>query len=277
MHAPWQSFREELRSLHRSKRNLVRFQRLRRRFTEIPTTPEEVVEFLSARDGDREARARMLRVLIRVVHDRGPDADLAMAMLFLGRWRDLDLIHGRWRRAFNGDPEELVSMIRTAFTSTVLSMDLERSRNPEASLSLSTERTLKEWWAKERRRREATSDGTDETERLPDPDSVERGTASGLPAAMTAWSRLEALDRIARRAVGGDVEIVYAVDLVGHDLGEVATQMGISREAAKKRYQRAKARIARALLEADLGPCPHLTSGPATPGCEGDERPGGCR
>lgn len=275
MDAPWPSFRSELRFCIRRKSNLHRFLGLRQRLPKFLETPEDVVEFLATRNGDREARARVLRVLMLVVRAGQPDADLAMAMLALGRWRDLDLIHERWRRAFVGDPDEVVSMIRTAFAWTVHMMDLERSFNPEASLSLSTERSLKNWWAKERRRREITTDATGETGRLPDPDSVEHGTPSGFPAATSVLSRMEALDGIARQAAGEDVEIVYAVDLLGYDLGEVAARLSISREASKKRYQRAKTRVARALREAGLEPCPHHPRSPATPGYEGDKRPGG--
>lgn len=275
MRAPWQSFRETLRSALRSRRNLVRFQRVRHLLPEPLASPEDVVGFLASREGDRVARDRLLRALISMARGGGAEADLGLAMVTLGRWRDLDLIHRRWQRAFPGDPDEVVSMIRAAFTTTILRMDLDRSRNPEASLSLSTERALKEWWSGERRRRQTMASSWDETTGLPDPESAGRGTAAGFPSATSLRSRLEALDRVAREAAGPDVDVVYAVDLLGHDLPEVAASLGIGREAAKKRYQRAKARMAQALRRAGLDPCPRRPVAPATTGCEGDESPGG--
>lgn len=248
MHAPWQSFREELRASLRSKRHVLPFRRLRASLPSELTTPDHVIRFLDTRDGDEQARARVLRLLVDRVQAREADAETAFAMLALGRWRDLDAIYERWRRGFRRDPTEVVSRIREGFTRAVLAMDTTRSSNPEASLRLSTQRPLVEWWARVKRERDA-----ERPEWVPGPEAEVQATPdlspAGLPRSMSSAARMAFLQGIARQAAGEDAEIVFAVDLCEEEMRDVAARLGITVEAAKKRYQRAKARIAKAFRE----------------------------
>ena len=274
MHAPWQSFREGLRASLRSQRNLLQFERLRASLPGDLDTPDAVVRFLATRDGDD--RGPVLRLLAARVQARQADADLAFAILALGRWRDLDMIYGRWRHVFRGDPEEIVSRIRAGFTTAVLGMRLGRSSNLVAGLSISTERPLRKWWKAIKRERNAEypewvpkSDGDVE----PTPDT----SPAGLPQSMSPAARLAILHQIARQAAGDDADIVFAVDVCDEDLHDVATRLDIGYDAARKRYQRAKTRIAKAFQEIGIGPCPRSAATHATTGCKGDGRPGGSR
>jgi RNA polymerase sigma-70 factor (ECF subfamily) len=241
----WLLFREELRKCLRYQHNLKQFERLKDSLPSKLICPEEVVAFLTVRDGKKAERDSVLRLLITRVQAGKADAEIAFAMLTLGRWRDLDLIYNRWRRAFRGDPTEVVSMIHVGFTTAVMRMNLTHSQNIEASLSLSTERPLHEWWADIKKERNHC-----------DTPTSEQTSAFGFPNGMSSQGRFEILHHIARTAAGDEVEIVYAVDLVGKDLHEIAAELGISYDASKKRYQRAKERIKKAFCKADINICP---------------------
>lgn len=275
MHAPWQSFREGLRVTLRSRHNLIQFNRLQALLPGDLDTPDRVIAFLAGREGDGRDRADVLRLLIDRVQAAGPDAGTAFALLALGRWRDLDVTYEFWRQAFRGDPEEIVARIRVAFANAVLAMDTARSSNPEASLRLSTKRPLRAWWKRLKRER-----GAERPEWIPGPDdeqSVQDASPAGLPRAMSPAARMAFLQEIARQAAGDDAEIVFAVDLCDEDLHDVAVRLGAGYESVRKRYQRAKTRIANAFREKGIGPCPGSAATHASTGCKGGGRPGGSR
>ncbi len=276
MHAPWQSFREGLRVTLRSRHNLIQFDRLRARLPGDLDTPDRVIAFLAGREGDGRDRADVLRLLIDRVQAGGPDAGMAFALLALGRWRDLDVTYEHWRQAFRGDPEEIVARIRVGFANAVLAMDTARSSNPEASLRLSTKRPLRAWWKRLKRERD-----TERPEWVPgtegDVPPTQDASPAGLPWAMSPAARMAFLQEIARQAAGDDAEIVFAVDLCDEDLHDVAARLGAGYESVRKRYQRAKTRIAKAFREKGIGPCPRSTATRASTGCKGGGRPGGSR
>ncbi len=276
MHAPWQSFREGLRVSLRSQRNLLQFDRLRASLPGDLDTPDAVVRFLATRDGDAEARAHVLRLLVGRVQAGKADRDLAFAMLALGRWRDLDAIYEGWRRVFRGDPEEVVSRIRAGFTEAVLRTHLDRATNPEASLRLSTKRPFRMWWKGVKKERDAERpDWVSGPEG--DAQPARDASPAGLPQSMSPAARLAFLHELARQAAGDDAEIVFAVDVCDEDLSDVAARLQASYAAVRQRYYRAKSRIAKVFQEKGIGPCPRSAATHATTGCKGDGRPGGSR
>ena len=255
MRSPWQSWRQQLRAVFLSGRHLTHFDRLRTALPDNLTCPDKVVQFLAARDDDRDGRGRVLAVLVARVQAGRADADMAIAILAQGRWRDLNLIYERWRGTFSSDLDELVSRIRVAFTQAILATDLARSHNLAASLSLSTERPLREWWGRAKKERRAVATGGADPDHHEEDDSGE-SSVFGFPIGMSLNARREVLLRLARQAAGGDADIVFAVDYCDEDLRDVAARLGITYAAAKKRVQRARPLIAKRYREEGLGPCP---------------------
>lgn len=270
----WSEFRDDLRFILHTKRNIKRFNNLQRSLPGSFLGPEGVVAFLSSGDNAAEDRDAVLRALVSRVQNGGSDSNLAFAILALGRWQDLDQIFRRRFKRFPHDVDELVSLVRVGLTTAVLRADLLKTKNVAVNLSLSTERLVSESFSKAWKANQMVVHPEYGVDFIKDR-GESRESAFGFPTAMSPDKRFAILQGLAHEAAGKNADLVVAVDVVGETLVDVAEELGISYEAAKKRRQYAIEKIEESLRAAGLAPRPRNATTPATTRCKGDVRPGG--
>jgi RNA polymerase sigma-70 factor (ECF subfamily) len=220
-----------------------------------------LLAYLHDARGDRDEKDGIYAILIEAARARGPDVDVALALVWLGLWPGLDAIYRRRLRDYK-KPAELVSEIGARFTGLLRDADLGRIHRVAATLVLNVERdvfaALKRKWADEARRadlpREDEDDGGDDEETgdrraaRTSPHLRTRGvSALGQPPRLDPDEDVEALRDLLIGIVGRDADIVLGATLYALSQREVAERLGLSHEVTRKRYQRAIDRIRRHL------------------------------
>jgi DNA-directed RNA polymerase specialized sigma24 family protein len=216
--------------------------------------PKKLIAHLTSRSGDLDEKDRVLGALVTLVQRR-EHHELAAALLWLGLWPGLDAVYRRRLRHFLDQPDELVAELAEAFTALVERLDLDAVHRVAATLVRSTERDVMD--RRKRRWAEAHRDLEGEpNEPLRDLEgdifgaswfdkaSLQRWAASGgeFPrlsfdedvAVLRAW--LEPI-------VGADAELLLAVLVLDETQREAGHRLGLSHEAARKRFQRALTRL----------------------------------
>lgn len=247
MRARWEALHA---SLHRSLRTLQADQAFAAAKHQHPalapwSDPGALVAFLTGSRDELDAKDHLLRALVRMAQGK-ESAQLGCAMLWLGLWPGLDAVYRR-RRPCGRDADELVSELGEAFLSLVDRLDLSSVRRVAATLVRSTERDLmdrrKRAWAYNAlvaRGDIALQEGrpvrerTDLTRFLAN--KVFEG-ATGQPS--PALDELRAIQGWLERVVGEDAELVLSVLLLDETQREAGLRLGISHDAARKRFQRA--------------------------------------
>ena len=203
-----------------------------------------LLDFLHSRDGDPGEKNAILEALVNEAQGGGAGAQHAVTLLWLGLWPGLDGLYRRLWRHFRQAPDELVSAISEQFTMAVHRADLSRIRRLAATLLLNVERDircgLRRAWAE----RNLQVD-------LPEPDDLDalmhgracRSSHLGLPPGASTDDETGLIRNYLARLVGVDADLVVAVVILGEGQCEAANRLGISHDAARKRYQRALQRI----------------------------------
>jgi RNA polymerase sigma-70 factor (ECF subfamily) len=186
---------------------------------------QELYAFLLERSGDRDERDRVLAALVDLAREH--DDHVVSALLWLALWPGLCGVYIRRRRR-RGDADEVVSAIALAFTLAVHELDASRVHRIAATLVRNTERRVADL---QRPKREEVG-GEDVLE---------------LASRQLGWS--DPVDEGRRlhewltTRVGQDGHLLFAVLALGDSTAEAAARLGLSPAAAKKRYQRALARL----------------------------------
>jgi hypothetical protein len=211
-------------------------------------SPVATAAFLAHEGSDLREKDQILRGLVREVHDKGPARRIAHVFLLLGLWPGLDAVFRRRRRLFRGEVQDIETEIVDQFTAQVQRIPLQRVVCLAATLVLNTEREIVD--ARIRERRFATSCDTAALEALPAPPPVEQPAPSpfGLPGSQSDAQDVAALRGWLEPVVGRDLDLVVETVLHGKSRLAVATAMGISHAAARKRLERALARARQAFL-----------------------------
>ena len=203
-----------------------------------------VLDFLHSKDGDPDEKNAILAALVDESQGGGAGAEHAITMLWLGLWPGLDGLYRRLWRHFRQAPDELVSAISEQFTMAVHRADLSGIRRLAATLLRNVERDircgLRRGWAE----RNLQVD-------FPEPDDPGffmhgracRPSPLGLPPGVGADDETVMIRKLLVRLVGVDADLVVAVVILGEGQCEAADRLGISHDAARKRYQRAIQRI----------------------------------
>jgi DNA-directed RNA polymerase specialized sigma24 family protein len=211
--------------------------------SEVLVAFEDVSELVGyLRDVERGFAGKDAVVAALVGHARGDDARarLALALLWLGLWRQLSAVYTRRLSSF-GSPTDAVAEIAEHFTRQVRTAELARICRLTATLVRNTERDVASCAAREWRAALHARDA------VVVEDACAVGARGGalVPASfgLPAEEERAALGRWLGGIVRGDSELVLAfvVDGLSHDA--VARRQGMSRENARKRYQRALGRI----------------------------------
>ena len=184
--------------------------------------------------GDPQRKDCVLRALVVEAQRPGRQATTAQVLVLLALWPGLDAVHGRLSRHFSSDPDALVSELSGRASEAVRTIDLDRVNRLAATLLLNVRRDIMRGLV-----RTWSRDDEVITEDIVDPNApCWRDHVGNLPDAGP-----DALVIWLRDSIGEDAALVVAVAVLGLSQKEAATGFGLSHDAARKRYQRAIARL----------------------------------
>ena len=258
MRSRWEALRAGLvRSIRtpQAARQFLEMKTLSPPFTAF-SEPDALVAHMHATRGVLDQKDRLLATLVSQVQ-RGEQAELARALLWLSLWPGLDAAYRRRHKYFAEHPDELVSLLAHAFTALVDKLDLSAVNRVAATLVRSTERDVmlaacRDW--EEQRKRVGD---VQFAQFLKDRTAEEIATTARVESQL-GWrpgsgitENGAALRRWLEPIVGEDVELLVSVLVVEQTQREAGRRLGLSHDAARKRYQRALARL-RAHLEVPM-------------------------
>jgi len=214
------------------------FETIRSRYEPIAQfgEPAALLDALHRPSGSAHQKNLILTALIRGGQGDDPEADCALTLMLLALWPGLDAIRRRasWRRI--GPADEITSEILARTTESVRCLDLQRVNWIAATVLRNVERDMIRACQREAERQSAVSDV--------DPDEL----AADHEAQDPAQGHAQLQDDM-RRLIGADAWLVIRVAVEGFSQAEVAIELGLSEEAARKRYQRATRKLRDALQE----------------------------
>lgn len=184
-----------------------------------------------------DEKNQLLKALIEAAQADGTAADCALTLMLLALWPGLDAVYRRssWRGAGWGG--ELSSEVLTRATEAIRCLDLHRVNRIAATILRNVERDL----IRARRREVAV-------QKLHVAFDVSDVAAD--PVAAEPQASPERLHREMFRIVGTDAALVIRVAVDGATQAEMASELGLTAAAARKRYQRALRRARERLSEA---------------------------
>lgn len=198
--------------------------------------PAALLDGLHRTTGDQGQKNLILAALVEAAQGDGPASDCALTMLLLALWPGLDAIRRRsiWRRI--GTADEVASDVLARATEAVRGLDLGRVNWIAATVLRNVERDMIRVRQRDQAREHLASGS--------DPDEVADSGDSGIGAA--GYARLNGA---VRKLLGDDALLVIRVAIEGFSQAEVAVELGLTKAAARKRYQRAMRRLHDALQE----------------------------
>jgi RNA polymerase sigma-70 factor (ECF subfamily) len=218
------NFQRNFEALRRNSEPLARF-----------ADPAALLDTMHVSGRGPDQKNRLLVALIGAAQSGGAVSDCALTLMLLALWPGLDAVRRRsiWRRVGAGD--EVASEILTRASEAIRGLDLQRVNWVAATILRNIERDLIRTRQREDRhqslRREA------DPNEIPTDDEV---SAIASPAL---------LHRDLVRIIGKDADLVIRVAIDGFSQSEVATELGLSEAATRKRYQRATRRLRDVLQE----------------------------
>jgi hypothetical protein len=218
--------------------------------------PGALVAFLTSKQGDLDQKDRLLATLVTLVQRRDHQ-ELASALLWLGLWPGLDAAYRRRLKHFARRPDELVSDLADAFTALVERLNLDSVTRVAATLVRSTERDVmdgrKRVWAEAERMRSDHAEPRvfDEFVRGSNVEAVaadhwsepRADSVLGLLPGCSVDDDVTTLRAWLEPVVGEDTELLIAVLVLEETQREAGERLGLSHEAARKRFQRAVGRV----------------------------------
>lgn len=243
MRAHWEALHESLARAVRTLEAARKFTETRKKEARLArfTDAISLLAYLNAKDGDLDEKDAIYVALVEHVQARGDNAELAMSLAWLGLWPALDAIFRRQLRHHRDAPEELVSELATCFTAQVRRADLSRITRPAATLTRNTERDVRDHrvaaWEDEAHRAELEEEHDLDVVLPREPSEL------GLPADLTVDEEIAALRALLVAVVGADADLVIGAAIYGDSQHELAERLGLTHEAARKRFQRALARL----------------------------------
>lgn len=258
MRASWEALHQSLAQSIRTLQADQAFARAKEKHVALRAFPEPgaLVSFLTSKEGDLDEKDRILAALVTMVQRR-EDRELASALLWLGLWPGLDAAYRRRIKHFASHPQELVSEIADAFVGHVARLKFETVSRVAATLVRSTERDVMEHcrkvWAESVRIREEKAEprafdefiqGTEIGNVTLDHWTAPRAeSVLGLIPGMGFDHDIAALRALLEPAVGEDAELLVAVLVLDETQREAGERLGLSHDAARKRFQRALVRV----------------------------------
>jgi len=264
MRATWEALKQSLVRSTGTLSATTQFNQMKTRHRSLErfSSTGGLVTFLNAGtpdNGERDEKDRIYRSLVGIVQADDGGSELATALLWLGLWPGLDAIYRRRQRDFVKEPEALVSDIGALFTAVIHRSNLDQINRVAATLVKNVERDVREGlsrqWADAKKR--ATLPSLDEDENDEDEGSTgdlrrarqsrhlrTRGVSElGQPPRIDFDADVTALRELLRGIVGDDTDLVIGAAIYGESQREVGERLGLTHEAARKRWQRAMKRL----------------------------------
>jgi hypothetical protein len=232
MRAHWEALHESLSRSVRTLEASEQFQSIKQQHNALDRfgDPVEAVAYLADQSIDAGERNTVHACLVSLAQEASTST-LSMSILWLALWPALEAVYRRQLRFWRSNTDGLVSEIADAFTSLVRRMDLHRVNRIAATLVRSTERDVRA--ASQRSRKE----------RVHEVELAEDFDLAGEMASFSPDEEAKQLRQLLTPVVGPDTDLVIAVLLLGHSQAEAALALGIAHDAARKRLQRAVARL----------------------------------
>jgi RNA polymerase sigma-70 factor (ECF subfamily) len=236
MSLAWHAIHDNLLHSSRTLTFQRRFNLIRRNCSPLATfrDPAALLDALHRRSASPDEKNECLRALVREAQGTAPESDTALTVLLLALWPGLDSVRRRSLRLRIGTPAEITSDILARATETLCGLDLGRVNRIAATVLQNIQRDMIRACRSQADLRRVTSSTVPED--LPD----EREAGGGQLSASLLHAYVE-------RLIGDDATLVFRVAVEGFTQAEVAVELGLSEEAARKRYQRAALRLRRAL------------------------------
>ncbi|WP_249348174.1 sigma-70 family RNA polymerase sigma factor [Corallococcus exiguus] len=203
--------------------------------------PEDLVSFLTAREGDFRVKDRLLAGLVMLVQMEATDR-FFVALLWLGLWPGLDGVYRRCLRRMKRAPADVVSSIAASFMSLVARVSLANVQRVAATLVRSTERDVLKAWRKELEEEHqrallgglASVDGWAPSVLWPVPFVSQARSFDAEVEELRAWLL---------PLTGEETDLVVSVLVHEEDYAEAGASFGLAPAAARKRVQRALGRL----------------------------------
>lgn len=218
------NFQRNFEALRRNSEALARF-----------ADPAALLDTLHVGSCGPNEKNRFLVALVGAAQSGDATSDCALTLMLLALWPGLDAVRRRsiWRRIGTGD--EVASEILARASEAIRGLNLRRVNWIAATILRNIERDLIRTRQREDRHQSLRSQT--------DPDEI----PTDGQASANASSAL--LHRDLVRIVGKDSDLVIRVAVDGFSQAEVASELGLSEAATRKRYQRATRRLRDALQE----------------------------
>jgi DNA-directed RNA polymerase specialized sigma24 family protein len=204
-----------------------------------------LLDYLHTSAGDLDDKDSILASLVAEAQGSGPSGEVATVLLWLALWPGLDALYRSLFRYFAKAPDELVSEISDRFMVVVHRFDSSRVRRVAATILRNTERLIRQGLRSEWRQSGRTAHLSDEEIMCLDCacQSGRQETVFGFPPGTDSDIATTMLCTVLASLIGADTELVIAVAVVGELQNEAAARLAVSPGAARKRYQRAVARL----------------------------------
>lgn len=210
--------------------------------------PADIPSWFADESRCRDTKDRVYKTLLRLARSGPPHATIAWLLLLLGMWPSLE----RLLRAVSADDRwnDPIGDVLDAFTSLVDSLSLSTVNRVAAALSRGTRRELLATRGRHARLSARSL-------AVPDEDG-----ASIFPEALSTFSpydreersfvaneganddeELETIRAELKQVVGDDADLVIGAAIYGENQRVLGERLGISHEAARKRYQRTLKRL----------------------------------
>lgn len=247
MRSLWGVLKQSLAQSIRSLESTHKFQTLREKRPEVRRFDEPValVDYLTGRGRDFEAKDLILEALVETVQSTDDLSELAQSLLWLGLWPALDAVYHRCKRLFPGDPERIVSEIGDRFSTVIATADLSKINRLAATLVRNTEREIRADYVDSETVKALRLDFSegDMTARTDELDRPREPTNFGITPGMTAEQQVAAIRDWLTGVVGDDADLVLGATIYGESHREVGARLGLTHAAARKRFQRAMVRV----------------------------------
>lgn len=234
MRATWQALYSDLVRSATRLRFQTEFSRVCQDYSTLcgVRDPADLMDCLHAPGGDPARRNDILRTLVMVAQGGGRTSEVATTSLILALWPGLDAAHGRLCRYYPRERHEIATEILGRVTLGILHLDLSAVQKVAATLVMNTQRDI------HRAFKRLHDQGRDQ---IPWDDMCGHSLI-GLADGVERTSGMDWRQRLTP-LLGRDTDLFLRIMLLGETQAEAGKALGLSHAAARKRHQRALARL----------------------------------
>lgn len=206
--------------------------------------PQAFVDFARDAPGALDEKDAAYAALVREVQEGRAASSLATNLLWLGLWPGIDGVYQRWSKRDARQRAELVNLVVDVFEATVRRTDLDAVKRLAVNLVRDCHGEL--WQQHLRDQRFSGYLGIEASVGADDHDDIASNVpdeSGESPDAVIGAASLQSIRAWLQQAIGRDADLVVGV-LAGANQQEMAKRLGLTHDAARKRYQRALRRLA---------------------------------